>query len=85
MQIVFNGDNLHETSNPNDNNLHEMSNSVFWEKQEIQICYLLKILPRVLSINIEWLKCKKIQGVCADVTGYQYTYLILHAYSDAFE
>ena len=41
MQIVSNGDNL-----------HEMSKLVFWEKKKnISICCLLKILPRVLSIK----------------------------------
>ena len=41
MQIVSNGDNLHEMSNP-----------VPWKnKKNISICHLLKILPRVLSIN----------------------------------
>ena len=40
MQIVSNGDNL-----------HEMSNSVFWEDKNISICRLLKILLRVLSVK----------------------------------
>ena len=43
MQIVSNGDNLHEMSNP-----------VCWKKKKkknISICHLLKILPRVLSVN----------------------------------
>ena len=35
MQIVSNGDNLHEMSNPVlGDNLHEMSNPVFWENLE---------------------------------------------------
>ena len=34
--------------------LHEMSKPVFWEKlKNIWKCYLLKILLRVLSINID--------------------------------
>ena len=41
MQIVSLGDNLHEMSNP-----------VFWEnKKNLPKCCLLKILPRVLSVN----------------------------------
>ena len=44
MQIVSNGDNL-----------HEMSNLVFWEKKKkkgiFKKCYLLKILLRVLSFK----------------------------------
>ena len=41
MQIVSNGDNLHEMSNP-----------VFWEiKKNISKCRLLKFLLRVLSVN----------------------------------
>ena len=41
MQIVAMGDNLHEMSNP-----------VFWEEQEnISKCRLLRTLPRVLSVK----------------------------------
>ena len=43
MQIVSNGDNLHEMSNP-----------VFWKnKKNISICRLLKILLRVLGIKLQ--------------------------------
>ena len=42
MQIVYLGDNLHEMSKP-----------IFWEKnlKSISNYHLLKILPRMLSIN----------------------------------
>ena len=35
-------------------NLHEMSDPVFWEKKKknISICRLMKILPRVLSLYL---------------------------------
>ena len=35
-------------------NLHEMSNPVFWKKirKNISICCLLKILPRVVSVKL---------------------------------
>ena len=36
----------------NGDNLHEMSNPVFWEnKKTISICHPLKILTRVLSVK----------------------------------
>ena len=42
MQIVSIGDNLHEMSNP-----------VFWkkEKKKKKMCRLLKITPRVLNVT----------------------------------
>ena len=46
MQIVSNGDNLHEMSKP-----------VFWEKNQkknISVCHLLKILPSMLSVTGVW-------------------------------
>ena len=44
MQIVSLGDNLHEISNPS-----------FWDnKKIISKCFLLKLLPNMLSINTLW-------------------------------
>ena len=48
-QIVFSGDNMHEMSNP-----------VFWEnKKNTSKCHLLKILTRVRSVKLGKKKTKK--------------------------
>ena len=45
MQIVSYGDNLHELSNP-----------IFWEnKEDISKCRPLKFLPSMLSVKEEYL------------------------------
>ena len=52
MQIVFIGDDLHDTSNP-----------ICWENKNVYIskCLLLKLLPSMLSVNVQ--KCKVIANV----------------------
>ena len=54
MQTVSNGDNLHERSNPVVFFLFVCFFVVFLNnnKRNISTCRLLKILPRVLRINV---------------------------------
>ena len=58
MQIVSNGDDLHEMSNPvfsNGDNLHEMSNPVFRENKKNISSPFVEYAQGVVKVNFsEW-------------------------------